>query len=1189
MRKVVHHPITRTLWRVLAIAGAAVANAVAGPENDLFVNRILLSGTNIVVAGDNTGATTEPGENTGPLGVEMRAGVWYSWTAPARGVYYLSGTTTNLDFFLRLAAFRGSSVSSLSTLQPRWDGGYAVNANDTVQIRVASAYDTVVGIGGGTGPFLLALAFTPAPANDAFSNRIPLSGTNLVFDAENTGASLESGESGGGVASVWYSYTAHTQGVLYVSAESLGASFDLSLGFYQGTSILTLAASTNSTLDGGFALQPGQSIQIRVASAYDGVNGGVGRFTLRVRMRPREPASGNDLFAQRLDIPLGTSHFEGSIYAATNEPGEPLPAPDKSQTLWWQFLPPEDGLLRLTLAAPYPALLTVFDGADFESMTPLTAGNGGRYHVLAGRTYAVQVASGVVPSGGFALDAQFLSMSNDWFATSARVSGTNWTYSGNFTFATREPGEPQPGWANTIWISWVAPATGRAWVYKWATYQPQAYLVHTGTTLETLQSVPLVGIVNGVHCFQAIEGVDYHFQCAGGADDFNIAVDLVAFTTPPNDAFANAEVYSGQAVSGQSRSVVDATMEPGEPLHLGELPQKSLWWRWQAPRYGLLTMSFYGSLLTNDLLAVVYQGMSVDSLTAIGSGTNHSLRVPVEAGETYHIAVAVPASAVGDLLPYLALAQPSSAYHPVPGNLLANGSFEGDSTNGLDWQMSGGFGGHHFESGGADGLHWPVVPTGGKLWQDIGTLPGHEYRIRFAYQSGGCCGVVGVRVLWDEQLLGTAYAQETEGYWHWAEFVVRASNAVTRVTWTNIHASLQLDAASVIDLNAPPHITRQPQSRSTLNGGNAVFSVESLGTRPLHYQWRLDGTNLPMANSPILTLLGVNAASAGGYSVVITNPFGAVTSTVAGLVVESPTNATILVQPYGDTVPAGGYYNFSVVAAGVAPLRYQWRFQGTPIADATNRNLQFTNVTLANAGTYEVLVQNDFSSVASLAAVLTVTNPASGGGLIDFRNRILSSINAPFYDVDGVTKLAGSNFVAQLYAGTTIEGLRAVNLPAPFRTGSGAGYFASPAVALPHVPGGQDVFAQVRAWETASGASYEEARARGGKFGKSAILTIRVSDVPTPLTGLQSVNLQAGLLGFAVGLIEPVDASPDGVVLWSLRGEPGFRYVVERSIRPQDPVWRPFVVLTNLSGGVVFSDAPNTNAQAVLYRSRILD
>lgn len=91
----------------------------------------------------------------------------------------------------------------------------------------------------------------------------------------------------------------------------------------------------------------------------------------------------------------------------------------------------------------------------------------------------------------------------------------------------------------------------------------------------------------------------------------------------------------------------------------------------------------------------------------------------------------------------------------------------------------------------------------------------------------------------------------------------------------------------------PPQITAQPVGVTATVGNNVSFAVTATGTATLAFQWRLDGTAIPSATSPTLALNNVQANQAGGYSVVITNSFGSVTSSVAALVVNPvPTGGT---------------------------------------------------------------------------------------------------------------------------------------------------------------------------------------------------------------------------------------------------------------------------------------------------------
>jgi hypothetical protein len=81
-------------------------------------------------------------------------------------------------------------------------------------------------------------------------------------------------------------------------------------------------------------------------------------------------------------------------------------------------------------------------------------------------------------------------------------------------------------------------------------------------------------------------------------------------------------------------------------------------------------------------------------------------------------------------------------------------------------------------------------------------------------------------------------------------------------------------------------ITGQPASRTSVVGASANFSVEAIGAPPLAFQWYFNQTILiPGATNPTLSLSNVQMADAGGYSVVISNAFGSVTSSVAVLTV----------------------------------------------------------------------------------------------------------------------------------------------------------------------------------------------------------------------------------------------------------------------------------------------------------------
>ncbi len=175
-----------------------------------------------------------------------------------------------------------------------------------------------------------------------------------------------------------------------------------------------------------------------------------------------------------------------------------------------------------------------------------------------------------------------------------------------------------------------------------------------------------------------------------------------------------------------------------------------------------------------------------------------------------------------------------------------------------------------------------------------------------------------------------------------------------------------------LSVQAPPLIAQQPQSRTVIAGSNTTFIVTASGGA-LQYQWRFDGTNLAGANSSAYALANIQPANAGGYSVVVSNSFGSTTSLVATLTVLVPPSITN--QPQSLTVIIGNSADFSVVAGGTAPLSFQWRRNGTNLADANAASFNIASVQPADAGNYALVITNAAGSITSAVATLTVVVP----------------------------------------------------------------------------------------------------------------------------------------------------------------------------------------------------------------------
>ena len=115
---------------------------------------------------------------------------------------------------------------------------------------------------------------------------------------------------------------------------------------------------------------------------------------------------------------------------------------------------------------------------------------------------------------------------------------------------------------------------------------------------------------------------------------------------PPNDNFASAQVITGCSGSVTGTNV-GATREAREPNHSpdGRGGIHSIWYQWQAPASGMVTINTVGS--SYDTVLAAYMENSIVSFSVgfknddidLGLNRNSQLVFPVTAGLTYRIAV----------------------------------------------------------------------------------------------------------------------------------------------------------------------------------------------------------------------------------------------------------------------------------------------------------------------------------------------------------------------------------------------------------------------------------------------------------------------------------------------------------------------------------------------------------------------
>jgi hypothetical protein len=196
------------------------------------------------------------------------------------------------------------------------------------------------------------------------------------------------------------------------------------------------------------------------------------------------------------------------------------------------------------------------------------------------------------------------------------------------------------------------------------------------------------------------------------------------------------------------------------------------------------------------------------------------------------------------------------------------------------------------------------------------------------------------------------------------------------------------NGTNLINILAPPafpYFVTPPASQTVTNGASVTLGATAAGQLPISYRWLFNGTNLPAGGnisgttSNVLSITPAATNNSGNYRLVATNNYGAVTSSIAVLAVgfapvfsAPPTNLTVL---------SGGNAVFSAAAGGSAPLVYQWRLNGTNLANgagisgATSSVLTLTAVSTGSGGNYQLAVTNLFGAATSSVAVLTVVLP----------------------------------------------------------------------------------------------------------------------------------------------------------------------------------------------------------------------
>jgi hypothetical protein len=258
-------------------------------------------------------------------------------------------------------------------------------------------------------------------------------------------------------------------------------------------------------------------------------------------------------------------------------------------------------------------------------------------------------------------------------------------------------------------------------------------------------------------------------------------------------------------------------------------------------------------------------------------------------------------------------------------------------------------------------------PTIGALFS---TLPAGKYSLAIVVMGNGSVAISPQQNYYnpgDRVTLSATPVPGATSFYGWTDDASGTNSPIPVVMNTNKIVQANFGALPVVSIS--------PLNLIVEVGSNAVLTASAAGLPPLTYQWQNSQGAIAGATNAIFAILDAQATNTDNYSVIVSNPFGSVTSAVATVTVAFPPSITQ--QPQSWTVAAGTVLNLSVSASGTAPLGYQWLNSLGQIAGATNATFTLNPVETNNADGYFAVVANPYGSVTSALATITVYVPVS--------------------------------------------------------------------------------------------------------------------------------------------------------------------------------------------------------------------
>jgi outer membrane protein assembly factor BamB/subtilisin family serine protease len=704
------------------------------------------------------------------------------------------------------------------------------------------------------------------PFNDAFASRAQLSGSSVSVSTSNVGATRETGEpviaNNPGGASLWWQWTAPASGS--VTLATTGSSYATLVGVYAGTSLGSLVqVAANATAGAGassvtFVAQAGTTYEL----AVDGQNGASGLTVFLLNYN-------NDTFALATTLSGTSVGITSTTRYATRENLEPLILPQYGggHSVWYSWTAPKTGQFQIAVFSyDFDPLLAVYTGSSVGALTPVPGAQvvGGpidsntnipasiclcTIQATAGATYMITVdgntdSNTTLDAGQFTLsidDSLWQAVTQDSITCAPAVGpdGTIYVGSDDDGFYAFNP-DGSTRWsffAGAPFDTTAAAIGGDGTVYAASSLGGPIYAFSAGTTSPPTPkwsaTLPGSAVVNGPAALGTVSAADdtlyvkaedgnlYSIATGNGAVKWSLAVPGLSYAAP-------AVGSDGTVYIGADNSIFYAVS-----------PNGTLAWSFTADSaiYTSAAVDAGGNLYFGTLGGIFY---------SLGKSGNLRWKFSANNGIS-----SSPALGTNGLVYF------GSYDHHLYAINSATGALQWSYTLGSEVRASS-----------------PAVDASGVVY--VGCYDNNVYAIN------------------PDGSLNRTFAT---GGW------VRSSPAISGNTLYfgsydhklyafNIGASASASAWPMLLRNPqrqgraqgiPPSIATQPLSQSVNAGSSVTLSVAASGGTS--YQWQLNGADIPGATTAILALPNIGTTQRGSYTVVVSNPYGSVTSSVASVAV----------------------------------------------------------------------------------------------------------------------------------------------------------------------------------------------------------------------------------------------------------------------------------------------------------------